>query len=80
MKVLSRLPFSQRSSEVSTPDGMMEVKPFQIVLRLASLPEGSNRRAISRCAASGLLIEWSVSQWIPASGGPSRGPAKCQRS
>ena len=35
MKVLSRLPFSQGPSVVSTPDGIVEVKPFQIVLMVS---------------------------------------------
>ena len=40
MKVLSRLPFSQSPSVVSTPDGIVEVKPFQIVLMVSLAPRG----------------------------------------
>jgi hypothetical protein len=40
MKILSRLPFSQSPSVVSTPDGIMEVKPFQIVLMVSLAPRG----------------------------------------
>jgi hypothetical protein len=40
MKVLSRVPFSQSPSVVSTPDGIAEVKPFQIVLMVSLAPRG----------------------------------------
>ena len=50
MKILDRLPFSQGPSEVSTPDGIAEVKPYQIVVivslvarDLLDLPQGSPR-------------------------------------
>jgi hypothetical protein len=48
MKILDRLPFSQAASVIATPEGIVEVKPYQIVVvvslaarDLASLPEGS---------------------------------------
>jgi hypothetical protein len=48
MKILNRLPFSKSPSVVSTPDGVAEVKPYQIVVtvslaarRLMELPPGS---------------------------------------
>jgi hypothetical protein len=34
MRILKRLPFSERPSAVSTPDGLAEVKPYQIVVTL----------------------------------------------
>jgi len=50
MKILNRLPFFQGPSVVSTPDGIAEVKPYQIVVivslaarGLMDLPEGSPR-------------------------------------
>ena len=35
MKILSRLPFSEAHSEVSTPDGIAEVKPYQIIVMVS---------------------------------------------
>ena len=32
MKILNRLPFSEGRSEVVTPDGVAEVKPYQIIV------------------------------------------------
>jgi hypothetical protein len=32
MKILARLPFSEARSEVDAPDGILEVKPHQIVV------------------------------------------------
>jgi hypothetical protein len=50
MKILNRLPFSEERSAVSTPDGIVEMKPYQIVAMvslaargLMELPEGSPR-------------------------------------
>ncbi len=50
MKILNRLPFSEERSSVSTPDGIVDVKPYQIVVMvslaargLMELPEGSRR-------------------------------------
>ena len=35
MKILTRLPFSEARSEVGTPDGISEVKPYQIILMVS---------------------------------------------
>ena len=35
MKILSRLPFSEAHSEVSTPDGIAAVKPYQIIVMVS---------------------------------------------
>ena len=35
MKILTRLPFSEVRSEVSTPDGIAEVKPHQIIVMVS---------------------------------------------
>jgi hypothetical protein len=35
MKILSRLPFFEERSEVSTPDGILEVKPYQIIVMVS---------------------------------------------
>jgi hypothetical protein len=35
MKILSRLPFFEARSEVSTPDGIAEVKPYQIIVMVS---------------------------------------------
>lgn len=35
MKILTRLPFSQTRSEVVTPDGISEVKPYQIIVMVS---------------------------------------------
>ena len=35
MKILNRLPFSKNPSVVSTPDGVDEVKPYQIVVTVS---------------------------------------------
>ena len=50
MKILNRLPLSESHSSVPTPDGIAEVKPYQIVVmvslaprKLMELPEGSPR-------------------------------------
>jgi hypothetical protein len=50
MKILNRLPFSQGPSVVWTPDGIAEVKPYQVVVMVSlaargfmDLPEGSPR-------------------------------------
>lgn len=50
MRILNRLPFSQIPSAVSTPDGIAEVKPYQIAVTvsltargLLDLPDGSPR-------------------------------------
>jgi hypothetical protein len=35
MKILSRLPFSEARREVNTPDGIAEVKPYQIIVMVS---------------------------------------------
>src|SRR6185437_1002582 len=35
MKILTRLPFSEGPSEVNTPDGIAEVKPYQIIVMVS---------------------------------------------
>ena len=35
MKILTRLPFSEAHSEVNTPDGIVEVKPYQIIVMVS---------------------------------------------
>jgi hypothetical protein len=35
MKILSRLPFFEARSEVGTPDGIAEVKPYQIIVMVS---------------------------------------------
>ena len=37
MKILTRLPFSEVRSEVDTPAGILEVKPYQNPARLPTL-------------------------------------------
>src|SRR5205085_1898461 len=50
MKILDRLPLSVGYAEVLTPDGMAEVRPYQIVVMVSlaaqeiiELPEGASR-------------------------------------
>jgi hypothetical protein len=35
MKILDRLPFSEGPSEVVTPDGIAEVRPYQIIIMVS---------------------------------------------
>ena len=40
MKILDGLPFSERPTVVTTPDGIMEVKPYQIVVIVSLAARG----------------------------------------
>ncbi len=40
MKILNRLRFSEGPSVISTPDGVAEVKPYQIVVTVSLAPRG----------------------------------------
>ncbi len=38
MRILTRLPFSETSSEIGTPDGISQVKPYQIAVLVSIAP------------------------------------------